>query len=129
MNTVPSSTQDSLHSLQLQLPFVPPPQGLQPQNQLPWDSSPLVALQVSLGTPCHRREGGHVPLPPENGGKCQCQPRRSASVLSPANTQHSGCHKDEGAHGPPQGPPRINTPNDKAPYTIAHEAHLLSTLL
>lgn len=70
-----------------------------------------------------------MPLPPENGGKCQCQPRRSASVLSPANTQHSGCHKDEGAHGPPQGPPCINTPNDKAPYTIAHEAHLLSTLL
>lgn len=69
-----------------------------------------------------------LPLPLKNGGKCQCQPSRSASVLSPANTQHSGRHKDEGAHSPAQGFLHINTANDKAPCTVTHEAHLLPTL-
>ena len=39
-------------------------------------------------------------LPLGSEGQCQCQPGRSASVLSPANTQHSRHHKDEGAHSP-----------------------------
>lgn len=107
------------------IPFIlhtsPTPATLLPPHPPATESASLGPF--SVGSPgvllrhfVKEEKAAKPPLPPGNGGKCQCQPSRPASILSPLNTQHSGCYKDEGAHSLAQGPLHINTPNDKAPW-------------